>query len=142
MSTDQVQNSQQADREGTVTSGFVDLVGAKIVEEGPDRVVLTLDVDERHLQPAGVLHGGVHCTLVETAASIGGHHWLNGEGGVVGVNNNTNFLRAFRGGRLVTTATPIHRGRTQQLWLVEIADSSGQAIGRGEVRLHNLRQQD
>ncbi len=121
------------------TRGFVDHIGAKIAEASADRVVLTLDVDDRHLQPAGVLHGGVHCTLVETAASIGGHLWLDGQGGVVGVNNNTNFLRAFRGGRLTTTATPIHRGRTQQLWLVEIADENGKAIGRGEVRLHNLR---
>ncbi|HUR74092.1 MAG TPA: PaaI family thioesterase [Sporichthya sp.] len=120
------------------THGFVQHLGAEIVESGPDRVVLHLDVDERHLQPAGVLHGGVHCTLVETAASLGGHLWLAGQGTVVGVNNNTNFLRAFRAGRLVATATPIHRGRTQQLWLVEITDDAGKLIGRGEVRLHNL----
>lgn len=123
---------------GETTRGFVDHIGAKVVEASGDRVVLSLDVDSRHLQPAGVLHGGVHCTLVETAASIGGHLWLDGKGGVVGVNNNTNFLRPFRGGRLVAAATPIQRGRTQQLWLVEITDDGGKLIGRGEVRLHNL----
>ncbi|HUR01542.1 MAG TPA: PaaI family thioesterase [Nonomuraea sp.] len=120
------------------TGGFVDHVGAQIVEAGPDRVVLHLDVDGRHLQPHGVLHGGVHCTLVETAASVGGDRWLAGKGTVVGVSNHTNFLRGFSAGRLVTTATPIHRGRTQQLWLVEITDEAGKLIGRGEVRLHNL----
>lgn len=121
------------------TRGFVEHLGAEIVEADPERVVLHLDVDERHLQPAGVLHGGVHCTLVETAASIGGHLWLAGAGTVVGVSNHTNFVRGFRSGRLVTTATPIHRGRTQQLWLVEITDEAGKLIGRGEVRLHNLQ---
>lgn len=119
-------------------TGFVDHVGAQTVEASGDRVVLTLDVEAHHLQPAGRLHGGVHCTLVETAASIGGHLWLDGKGGVVGVSNHTNFIRGFSAGRLTTTATPIHRGRTQQLWLVEIVDDEGRLIGRGEVRLHNL----
>lgn len=119
-------------------TGFVDHVGVQTVEASGDRVVLTLDVEAHHLQPAGRLHGGVHCTLVETAASIGGHLWLDGKGGVVGVSNHTNFIRGFSAGQLTTTATPIHRGRTQQLWLVEIVDEQGRLIGRGEVRLHNL----
>jgi 1,4-dihydroxy-2-naphthoyl-CoA hydrolase len=119
-------------------TGFLEHVGVQTVEASADRVVLTLDVEAHHLQPAGRLHGGVHCTLVETAASIGGHLWLDGKGGVVGVNNHTNFIRGVSAGRLTTTATPIHRGRTQQLWLVEIADEQGRLIGRGEVRLHNL----
>jgi uncharacterized protein (TIGR00369 family) len=120
------------------TIGFLSYLGAEVLEAGPDRVVLGLDVDERHLQPHGVMHGGVHCTLVESAASVGGHLWLDGKGTVVGVSNHTNFLRAFRTGRLLTTATPIHRGRSQQLWQVEITDAEGRLIGRGEVRLHNL----
>lgn len=123
-------------------TGFVEHVGIQVVEADADRVVLTLDVQSHHLQPAGKLHGGVHCTLVETAASIGGDLWLGDGGGVVGVTNHTNFLRGFGGGRLTTTATPIHRGRTQQLWLVEISDDDGRLIGRGEVRLHNLPASD
>lgn len=119
-------------------TGFVEHVGAQTVEASGDRVVLTLDVEAHHLQPAGRLHGGVHCTLVETAASIGGHLWLDGKGGVVGVSNHTDFIRGFGAGRLTATATPIHRGRTQQLWLVEVVDDDDRLIGRGEVRLHNL----
>lgn len=119
-------------------TGFVEHVGLQTVEASGDRVVLTLDVEPHHLQPAGRLHGGVHCTLVETAASIGGHLWLDGKGGVVGVSNHTDFIRGFSAGLLTATATPIHRGRTQQLWLVEVVDDDGRLIGRGEVRLHNL----
>ncbi|MBA3742356.1 PaaI family thioesterase [Sporichthya sp.] len=135
MSMDRVDNAVPAE----VTRGFVELIGAEIVEAGPDRAVMLLDVDERHLQPAGVMHGGVHCTLVESAASIGASLWLGGKGGVVGVSNHTNFLRPVTAGaRVTTTATPVHRGRTQQLWLVEIHDGGGKLVGRGEVRLHNL----
>jgi 1,4-dihydroxy-2-naphthoyl-CoA hydrolase len=36
------------------------------------------------------------------------------------------------------TATPIHRGRSQQLWLVEIVDEQSRLIARAQVRLQNL----
>jgi acyl-coenzyme A thioesterase PaaI-like protein len=39
---------------------------------------------------------------------------------------------------LAAIATPLHRGRLQQLWLVEIDDQSGRTVARGEVRLQNL----
>jgi len=108
-------------------------------EVSGDRVVVSWTVDERHLQPYGIVHGGVHCSVVESTASIGAAVWFADRGQVVGVNNNTNFLRAAKpGDRLTATATPLHRGRLQQLWLVEIVDDSGRHIARGEVRLQNL----
>ena len=58
---------------------------------------------------------------------------------VVGVNNNTDFFRAVREGAMTSTATPLHRGRSQQLWLVETyADVDGSLSARGQVRLQNL----
>src|SRR5436305_6170816 len=123
------------------TRGLVRLLGIVTEEAGPDRVVLSLDVGPDHLQPHGVTHGGVHATLVESAASVGGHLWMQtrpGGGTVVGVANSTDFLRPFTGGRLLATATPIHRGRSQQLWAVEITSSEAKLIARGQVRLHNM----
>lgn len=135
MSADQVDRSAPLP---DAARGFLALLGVEVLEAGPDRAVLGLEVTPEHLQPHGVLHGGVHCTLVESAASMGGHEWMVGRGTVVGVSNHTNFIRPFTTGRLTTVATPIHRGRSQQLWLVEITDDGGKLIGRGEVRLHNL----
>ncbi|HZQ30373.1 MAG TPA: PaaI family thioesterase, partial [Mycobacterium sp.] len=60
------------------------------------------------------------------------------EGTVVGVSNHTDFLRSARDGRLTAVGTPIHRGRLQQLWLVEITDEQGRLVARGQVRLQNL----
>jgi uncharacterized protein (TIGR00369 family) len=80
--------------------------------------------------------------VVETLGSIGGMLWIAGrdpEGKVVGVNNNTDFYRAVREGTLTSTATPLHRGRSQQLWLVETVDDEGRIAARGQVRLQNLR---
>jgi len=108
-------------------------------EVSPDRVVVRWTVDERQLQPYGIVHGGVYCAAVESTASIGAAIWYAERGKVVGVSNHTNFLRSARvGDALAATATPLHRGRLQQLWLVEIEDQAGRRIARGEVRLQNL----
>ena len=73
------------------------------------------------------MHGGVYCSIIESLASVSGHVWLseNGGGTVVGVNNNTDFLRAISSGTVTAVSTPIHRGRRQQLWLITITDDEG-----------------
>jgi uncharacterized protein (TIGR00369 family) len=122
-----------------VNFGLDGTLGFALDDAGPDRVVISWTVSERHLQAYGIVHGGVYCAAVESGASIGAALWFADRGRVVGVSNHTNFLRSARDGdRLVATATPIHRGRSQQLWLVEIVDDAGRPVARGEVRLQNL----
>src|SRR5205823_2184581 len=122
--------------------GFIELLGLRLDEIGPDRVVVTWDVTPALHQPFGILHGGVHAAVVETAASVGAGVWLGDRGQVVGVSNQTDFLRAVRGGTLRAVAEPIHRGRLQQLWLVEIRDEAGRLVARGQVRLQNVSDAD
>lgn len=118
--------------------GFADAAGFEMTEATPDRVVLEWDVAAKHHQPYGIVHGGVYCAAIETAASVAGALWFGDRGKVVGVNNNTDFLRAIGSGRIHGTAVPIHRGRRQQLWQVAIVDSDDRLIARGQVRLQNL----
>ena len=56
----------------------------------------------------------------------------------VGVNNSTDFYRGLRSGDLVSTAVPVHRGRSQQVWVVETLDAEERLVARGQVRLQNL----
>jgi uncharacterized protein (TIGR00369 family) len=113
-------------------------LGLQIVEATGDRVVLTWDVGPQLWQPYEIVHGGVHCSVVESAASLAAALWLGDRGKVVGVSNHTDFLRSVHAGRLRATATPIHRGRLQQLWLVDIVDEQDRSVARGQVRLQNL----
>ena len=116
-----------------------DLLGLVVSEVGPDRVVMAWTVDERHLQPFGLAHGGIHCLVNESAASIAAAVWFGADGRVVGVNNSTDFLRASRpGDRLRATARPVHRGRSQQLWQIETRDDQDRLVARGQVRLQNI----
>jgi uncharacterized protein (TIGR00369 family) len=118
--------------------GLDKLLGFEFEEFSADRVTLSWNVTPELLQPYGIVHGGVYCAAVETAASTGAAIWLGDRGTVVGVSNHTDFLRAASSGRMTGVATPIHRGRSQQLWLVEITDAESRLVARGEVRLQNL----
>ena len=128
--------------DGVVATNFQELLGMDFTEASGDRVVITCKVRPALHQPYGILHGGVYCSLVESAASIGAALWLGDEGNVVGVANTTNFIRATREGSLTATATPLQRGRTQQLWQVEVTDDQDRLVAHGQVRLANLRDAD
>jgi uncharacterized protein (TIGR00369 family) len=121
-----------------LTAGLAGHLKLEFREITPDRVVLTWIVGPQHHQPYGIVHGGVHCAAIETAASVAAAAWFGDRGNVVGVSNQTDFLRGVREGELTATATPVHRGRLQQLWLVEITDADGRLVARGQVRLQNL----
>ena len=121
------------------TGNFVDWLGLEFVEMEADRVVCTWSAEPRMHQPYGIVHGGIHCSVVETLASLGAAMWLGDQGQVVGVNNNTDFYRAVSEGSMTSTATALHRGRSQQVWAVEtVADDTGKVVARGQVRLQNL----
>ena len=123
------------------TGAFVEHLGVEFTELSGNRVVCTWTAGPKLHQPYGIVHGGVHCSVVETLASVGASAWFaqnGGDGKVVGVNNNTDFYRAVREGTLTSTATPLHQGRSQQVWVVETVDESGKVVARGQVRLQNL----
>jgi 1,4-dihydroxy-2-naphthoyl-CoA hydrolase len=117
---------------------FVEYLGVDFAEVSGEKVVATWQARPELHQPYGIVHGGVHCSLVETLASVGAAAWLGEGGKVVGVNNNTDFYRAVRTGTLTSTATPLHQGRSQQVWMVETLDEEGRLTARGQVRLQNL----
>jgi uncharacterized protein (TIGR00369 family) len=110
-----------AEVSGTRVTGHVDL--------GPDQHT-----------PWGVVHGGVYCTVVESAASIGASAAVLDRGQfAVGVHNSTDFLRSATGGRLEVVAEPLQQGRVQQLWLVTLTRAEdGRQVARGQVRLQNV----
>ncbi|WP_458316098.1 PaaI family thioesterase [Mycolicibacterium brisbanense] len=120
--------------------GFDSVIGLKYVELSPDGGRAQLTITDELLQPWGIMDGGVYCAIVESLASVSAHVWLSEHGGgtVVGVNNNTDFLRAIGSGTVTAVSTPIHRGRRQQLWLITITDENDKLVARGQVRLQNL----
>ena len=117
--------------------GFADHPGIVVDSVDGDRVRVHVDVDERHHQYAGIVHGGVYATIVETVGSIAGWLRVRDSGRtVVGVTNVTDFFRPHTYGRLDAVAEPIHLGRSQHLWQVSITRfDDGKLVARGQLRL-------
>jgi uncharacterized protein (TIGR00369 family) len=117
-------------------TGWVREMGLTIVSATPDEVSCEWEVTEKHHQGLGIVHGGVHCGVIETLASLGaaivafprGQH-------VVGLENTTSFIRAVRSGRLHAVARPVTRGRTTQVWEAWIRDEEDRLVATGRVRL-------
>lgn len=121
--------------------GFNETLGLRFLRVTADEVVAEVPVGPHLLQPYGLVHGGVHATIVETLCSVGAAiHALPSGKTTVGLENSTSFLRATRGGRLVGRARPVHRGRRTQVWEVEIRDDDDALVATGRVRLMLLDQ--
>ena len=120
-------------------TGFNKFLGLRYGEVSGALVTAELDVSDDHLQPQGIVHGGIYASVVETLPSVGGTAWLGGKGYCVGVHNATDFFRPTRAGAtLRATATPVHQGKSQQLWRVEIVNGEGKLAAAGELRVHNI----
>ena len=116
--------------------GWVREMGVKIVSASPDEVTCEWEVTEKHLQGYGIVHGGVHCGVIETLASIGAALVaMPRNQRVVGLENSTSFIRAVRSGRLRGVAKPVTRGRTTQVWEAHILDPENHLVAQGRVRL-------
>ncbi len=116
--------------------GYNKAIGLRFVEASPDRFVAELEIDERHLQPYGLVHGGVYAGMIESLCSTGAALSVWNEGkNTVGLENTTAFLRAVRSGTLRGTARPLARGRRSHVWEAEIKDDRDRLVASGRVRL-------
>lgn len=104
-------------------------LGIELKELTAQRVVATMPVDDRTRQPFGILHGGASVALAETVASIAGTMNIDLDThNVVGVEINANHIKAKRDGIVTGTATPIHIGRSTQVWQIVIVDEQGKTV--------------
>jgi 1,4-dihydroxy-2-naphthoyl-CoA hydrolase len=121
-------------------SELMALLDVQFDECTPTRVNGSIAADERHHQPWGIVHGGLYTSAIETFATVGAHDTVKDRGQrAVGVANATDFLRPHRSGRLEVVAVPVHQGRSQQLWQVDIRrPDDDKLVARGQVRLQNV----
>lgn len=100
-------------------------LGIEFLQVGPDRLVARMPVDARTRQPMGILHGGVSVVLAETLGSCAASLTLPPDRYAVGLDINANHIRAVKTGWVTGTCTPIHVGRSTQVWAIEIRDEAG-----------------
>ena len=120
-----------------IPEGWVHAMGMTITHATKDEVRCEMTVGHQHLQGYGIVHGGVHCGIIETLSSMGAYLFARERGQhVVGLENNTSFIRAVRAGaKLHAVARPVTRGRQTQVWTAQVLDEQDQVVATGRVRL-------
>ena len=115
---------------------MVDHLDIVFEEVGPDYLVASMPVDERTIQPLGLLHGGASVVLAETVGSVAGalcvdlrRHYC------VGIEVNANHLRAALSGRVTATARPLLVGRKIHVWQIDTKDDQGRPITASRLTL-------
>jgi uncharacterized protein (TIGR00369 family) len=110
-------------------------IGAKVEDVGPGRSVISIEVEEIHLNGAGTLHGGVYASLIDNAMGLSVL-------ALVGVRTatiqmNVHFLGAVSGGRLTCESEVLHRTRRTATAEAKVYDAKDHlvALGTGAFRV-------
>jgi 1,4-dihydroxy-2-naphthoyl-CoA hydrolase len=110
-----------------VPGHFGELIGVELLDLGAEEARARIAIEDRHKQPDGVVHGGVHASLAETVASAATAAAVRDDGMIaLGQANNATFLRPILGGHLNATARARRRGRSIWIWDVELSDDEGE----------------
>jgi len=113
----------------SIQNTMTSTIGIEITDIEDDFICGKMPVDERTIQPFGLLHGGASVALAETLGSIaGGIKVYPKNKTVVGIEINANHLQSTRDGWVYGKATPIRIGKKIQVWNIEISDDSGDLI--------------
>ena len=105
----------------TLEMSFIDI--------GENFLTAKMPVNSRVFQPDGVLHGGATVALAESVGSAASYLSVDREKQMVrGIVISANHLKSVTEGFIYAKATPIHKGRTTQLWEIKITDDENQLI--------------
>lgn len=122
---------------------LVEHLGIEITAIGEDFLTARMPVDQRTVQPHGLLHGGASVALAETLGSIAATLCVNqAEKVCVGLEINANHVRSARTGYVVGTVRPLHIGGTTQVWQTEIVDEQARLVCVSRMTLAVLERKE
>lgn len=130
----------EAVRESLAEAPFPALIGMQLLEVELDLAHIVIDVDERHLQPFGIVHGGVVATLIDTATFWAAFWRLSSDSGLVNVDLKLNYLAAvpLGRGRLTAVGRCLQAGRQISYSEAQVIDEVGRLIAHGTSTLMSL----
>lgn len=114
-------------------NSFVEHLGIRFTEYDDDSIVGIIDIAALHLQPAGVVHGGVYITLAETLAGAGSSLLLDQDHIALGSTINSQHIASVKNGKITGIATIIYKGTFKHIWDVKITDDLGKLISISRV---------
>lgn len=96
---------------------------------GDDFLIARMPVTAAVHQPDGVLHGGATAALAETVGSSAAAVFCNQEGHMLrGIDISVKHVRGVQTGYVYAKAMPLHKGKTMQVWSIEITDDEQRLV--------------
>jgi uncharacterized protein (TIGR00369 family) len=117
---EQIVRKLEAAAKGT----FWEQLGCVLEHVEPGKTIVTLAVEERHLNGIGILHGGVHASLLDNAMGITAMVARPNDK-VVTTNLNVHYLSSLKQGKVTVTTELIHQSRKMMTVYGKIEDSQG-----------------
>jgi len=107
------------------------LLGMEFIEVEEGRAVFALEPDEYHYNPIGTVHGGVACTLFDSAMGCAVHSTLPAGTRYTTLELKVNFLRPLsrETGRVLCEGKTIHVGGRVATAEARLVDTAGQLYG-------------
>ena len=128
----------EAVKESVHRSPYPHLIGMTIDALQIDSCVIGLHLAERHLQPFGIVHGGVLATLIDTATFWAAFLRLPEDAGLVNVDLKLNYLKAATRGHLRAEGHCLRAGRQISYAEARIFDEAGELVAHGTSTLMAL----
>lgn len=107
---------------GKEPSNLLEFLNIEVVEESDGHMVMSMPITPKVHQTKGFIHGGANVVLAETAASVGASRLIGDDEITFGMEINANHLRTVRDGMIYATARMRHRGKSTQVWEIDITD--------------------
>jgi uncharacterized protein (TIGR00369 family) len=117
---------------------YPQLIGMTIAELEFDRCRIELTLGERHMQPFGIVHGGVLATLIDTATFWAAFMRLPEDAGLVNVDLKLNYLKAVTDGQLHADGRCLRAGRQLSYAEASVFDARGELVAHGTSTLMAL----
>ncbi len=126
-------------KEMVLDASYPRLIGMMLDDIAIDRTTIGLELDpQRHLQPFGIVHGGVLATLIDTATFWAAFMRLPSDAGLVNIDLKLNYLQPALAGRLTAVGRCIRPGRTLSYTEAHVYDASGELLAHGTSTLMAL----
>lgn len=106
-----------------------ELLGIELVEVTPDKVLATLKVRRELCTTGGILHGGTIMAFADTLGAVGTFANMQPGYATATIESKTNFIGGAAEGTTITgECTPVHKGRTTQVWQTRVTNAEGKLV--------------
>ena len=126
-----------------IENTMVSTLGIEITDFGDQYISGKMPVDQRTIQPFGLLHGGASAAFAETLGSMGAGNQIDlVKYSIVGIELNSSHLKAVKEGWVYGKATPIRIGRTIQVWDIIINNEKNDIVCKSRLTLAVIKKND